>query len=166
MDETGLSIRSLRATVDEEALLQRRLRVTLEEADLLLSQEALARLAPSDSPVRIDRLAAGRIYGTASFSVFTGVFEAIPGVTEAGRLRPEIVSVRAAGVIPVPLSVVLWGIHNFAGDRPGLYFGADGQPEIDLSELIGALAPSETAEVVLPPLREVRAGEGTLELVF
>ena len=164
MPPLGLELSRLRATVDIEALAERQVRLHLEGGLLRLSQDALARMIPPDKPVAIHRVTEGRIVIGGRFQyrglTLPGEAEIAPRAGADGRAHLSVVSIRAAGFIPIPASAAIWLLRNLARPRPGIRFGEGDQVEIDLAEL------ARPAGIFLPPLQAVRAAEGVLELEF
>jgi hypothetical protein len=164
----SVAVSNLTLTLDEHSLVARRPRLTIERVRLCISQEAIARLTPADAPGRVLKLTAGVIRFSTQLTSIGGQGEIRPSATKDGRLRLELVSFRAAGLLPLPTSAVLWAIkQRVEGMRlPGVSFGAGGQPEIDLAQLIPHLAAQQSPgmEIRIGPVQAVKAGEGVLEL--
>lgn len=160
MSTVAIAVTGVRATLDEDALAARRLRLRIERGLLRVSQAGLAGLLPATTPVQVDRISGGRIYFRTFFTSVGGVAEVLPRTTLEGRLRLEITSFRAGGLLPIPIPAVVWAIRSFLPARRGIYFGEGDHLEADLGELL------EPFHIALGPLRKVSAGEGMVELQF
>lgn len=160
MSTTAIAVTGVRATLDEGALAARRIRLSIERGVLRVSQVGIAAVLPVTLPLQVERISGGRIYFRTFFTSVGGVAEVLPRTTLEGRLRLEITSFRAGGLLPIPIQAVVWAIRNFLPTRRGIYFGEGDQLEADLGELL------EPYDITLGPLRKVSAGEGMVELQF
>ncbi|HEU4752549.1 MAG TPA: hypothetical protein VFU47_05520 [Armatimonadota bacterium] len=164
--EHVVQLEGLRARVDPEALAQRRLSVVVDAARVRVSHaalELLARNAPASVPLeveRVERIDGGRVGVRASFRGIGFTTEIRPLVTPEGRVRVEMSSFRAVGLLPLPPSLVLSAIRARLPELPGLYPGQEDYLEIDPV----ALARGAGAPVEIPPVAAIRAEHGVLEI--
>lgn len=125
-----------------------------------MSQQSLCRLIPASLPVQLDRIAGGRMYLRTRLCSIGGMAEVLPGVTAAGRLRMEIRSFQAAGLLPIPVMAVTWAIRSFLPTHASLSFDEDNQLEIDLATLLRPFG------IEIPRLSAVQVNEGEIVLEF
>src|SRR5438067_2001191 len=140
----------LRAWIDPGSLVERKLRVEVEAALLRLSREGLVRGLPPDAPIGIDRITPDRAHLRLNIKGLSAALEMRPVVSAAGRLRLELISVRA-GFLPIPLSIAHAAIGRWLPSQPGLHAGEGNEVEIDLGEVLALVG------VTLPPLQAARA---------
>ena len=156
----AISIEGLRAGLDAIGLLHGRSAVTPEGGRLRVSQQSLTRLIPASLPVQLDRIAGGRLYIRTRLSSIGGMAEVVPGVSAAGRLRMEIRSFQAAGLLPIPVMAVTWAIRSFLPAHPSLSFDENNQLEIDLATLLRPFG------IEIPRLSAVQVNDGEIVLEF
>ena len=164
MPAQGLELTRLRATVDMAALAERQVRLHVEGGLLRLTQAGLTKLLPPGFPLSVRGISQGRILLNGRFEVL-GIMvgadaEVVPTTTSQGRLRLEVVSVRAGGFLTVPKPVVIWAIRSKLPNRPGIRIDEADRLEIDAAVVLQPLG------VTFPPLRAVHAADGVLEVEF
>jgi hypothetical protein len=164
MPALGLELTRLRATVDTASLAEQQVRLHVEGGLLRLSQAGLAQLLPPGVPLSVRGISQGRILLNGKYEVM-GIAvgadaEIAAGATSQGRLLLEVVSVRGAGFLTVPRSLVIWGIRNKLPNRPGIRIDEADRLEIDPAAILHPMG------VTLPPLKAVRADGGVLEVEF
>lgn len=160
MPSPGITLSALRARLDERDVLERRLSLRIDRALLTLSEDAVGKLLPSNSPVRLESLGRGRILLRTSFTAIGGVAEISVEPTPSGRARIRFLSFKAAGLLRIPLSMVMLAVRNFLPARPGLHFGQDDTLEVDFAEL------ARPAGIELAPLTGALVDQGVIELRF
>ena len=164
----SVAISHLRVLVDEESLIARKPRVTIEGLYLSVSEDAMSVVKLANGKVQIERLTGGVIRFSTSLTPIGAMGELRPSVGPNGAIRLELVSLRAAGLVPLPKSVVLHFAQREVTTRGirGVTFPGESVIEIDPNEVLAfALAQQAPGvEVKLAPLQALRAGEGVLEL--
>jgi len=162
----AIEIRDVRARLDAESLVRRQPQVVVDAVILRLSERGLTLVLPPGAPLAVDRITQDRVLFRVNIRGVEGIVHAQPRVTPSGRLRVELVSVRALFLpfFPVPLSLVGEMIGRFLPRKPGLFLGEGNQIEIDLAVVLREGAGLEALH--LPPLRAVGAGDGVVELRF
>ena len=80
----------------------------IERGVLRVSQVGIAAMLPVTVPLQVERISGGRIYFRTFFTSVGGVAEVLPRPTLEGRLRLEITSFRAGGLLPIPIQAVVW----------------------------------------------------------
>lgn len=166
----SVAISNLRVRLDEHSLIAKKPRVLVEGLTLRVSQESLSALPLADGKAQIERLTGGIIRFSASMPPMGATGELRPSAAPNGRARFELVTLRAAGLLPLPKSMALGFIH-LAVERmrmPGVYFPGNNLIEIDLAVVIAHVAAQQApgVEIRIGPLQALRAGEGVLELVI
>ncbi|HTE17136.1 MAG TPA: hypothetical protein VK689_02010 [Armatimonadota bacterium] len=164
MPPMGIELSGLRATVGTDALAERQVRLQVEGGLLRLSPRGLTLLLPPGTPVAIHRIIPGRLLLRGSVDLLGMAVgfdaEVAPGATSDGRVRLQVVAVRAAGFLPVPVPAVIRILRTKLSHLPGIRFTAEDRMEIDLAEILRPLG------VFLPPLKSAHARDGVAELEF
>jgi hypothetical protein len=160
----AILLEGLRATIDPAALAERRLVLQVEGGVLRVAAEALARAIPPDKPVSLERVDNGTVRVRHPFGTADVAPVAVPGA----RVRLHIVRARLGGLLPLPGSLAAGALRGRVA-LPGLYPGEGDYLEFDPNEAIrDGTSPEqrERFELVLPPVRGIRAEDGVLEVEF
>jgi hypothetical protein len=160
MAARGLQLVTFRAALDPAALARRQVKMRVEHLVLRVSTTALELMIPPQVPLRLEHLAGGRARFNVEIRGIPGTLELEPVATAQGRLRLEIASIRAAGFLPIPPSIVAPFLRGRLPNVPGVYLSADNRIEVDVREMAAPFG------VELPPLRGVKVDGGLLELDF
>lgn len=156
----GLELSGLRLTTSAAALLEKKPRLDIEHFVLRLSRAAVEALLPPGTPVkRVERLGGGAILLAVETRGLRATVEVRPGASREGRLRLEVVSVKA-GIFPIPAMVWTAALRSAVPRRPGLLLTAENRIEVDLRVIL------RRRGVEIAPFRAVRVGEDVLELVI
>lgn len=164
----SVAISNLRVTLDEQALLQKRVRLRIEGITLRVSQEAALRMPLAGGKVHLERFTGGVIRFNTTFTPIGATGELRLSATQQGRAQLELLTVRAAGLLPLPRGLVVTEIlrqMQSQGIR-GVTRTSDTVLEIDPSQAVASVLAKQApnVEVTVAPLKALRAGEGVLEL--
>ena len=159
MAARGLELSEVRLSLDPARLVAREPGVQIDHFRLCLSPLAVERLLPPDTPLKqVERMEDGRIWLRVEAGRVSGSLEIRPGASHEGRIRIEILGVRA-GRIPIP--GLLWKrlLRSRLPVRPGLFLAADNRIEVDLVVLL------RRKGVRIAPVRLVQVTQDLLEIV-
>lgn len=166
MSSPGFEIRSFAGLV---ALPQSPETPAEIEIDRLLARVSASAIETAvrgarDLPVELSsaRLRAGAIEFGGNWGVIP--FQAIVtfAATREGLLRVELASLKAASILPIPVSL-LGGIFEKLNGKPGVVRVKDGSVDFDLG---AALRQAGVPLRRMPPLAAVQSGPGWMELAY
>jgi hypothetical protein len=159
----ALEISGVAGELDAAALGRRRVALRVTAGVLRLSEAGLALLLPPALPLKLERIADGRVLLRGRVRVpVIGDVDALAEIRPrlaGGRIRLEVVAVRA-GMLPVPPSAIGFLLRGRLPDKPGLSLGEGDTLEIDLAAVLAPLG------IELPVPSALGVTGGMIELNF